>query len=205
MGFYNKHILPKLIQSACTQDEIMRQREKVVPLAKGRVLEVGFGSGLNLPLYDASAVEHVWGLDPSLELADMARPLIEAAHFSVEHLASSAEAIALDNHSADTVVITYTMCTIPDVLASLTEMRRVLKPGGKLLFCEHGLAPDKKVQRWQAMLTPVWKRLGGGCHLNRDIPALLKDGGFELEKVESMYVPGWKLASYNYWGKAYAK
>jgi len=180
----------------------MRQREKVVPLARGRVLEVGVGTGLNLPYYDRSKVEKVFGLDPSPEMTVKAERAARSSHLDVEFIHSPAESIPLDPASVDTVLLTYTLCTIPETQAALREMRRVLRPGGKLVFCEHGLAPDASVRKWQHAIGPVWKRLAGGCHLDRDIPALLAQGGFKVEDMSTMYLPGWRPATFNYWGVA---
>jgi len=170
MGIYEKYVMPKLVHFTCGLKPTMKQREKVVPLAEGRVLEIGIGSGLNIPFYAAHKIKHLWGLDPSSEMWSIARKNAAQHHIDVEFIQSGAEAIPLDSNSADTVVMTYTMCTIPEVRSALDEIRRVLKPGGKLVFCEHGLAPDKDVQRWQNRLNPAWKILGGGCNLNRPIP-----------------------------------
>ena len=180
----------------------MKQREKVIPLAEGKVLEVGIGSGLNIPFYKAHKVEHLWGLDPSAEMWSIAQKNAAQNHIDAEFIQSGAESIPLDNNSADTVVMTFTMCTISEVHSALDEIRRVLKPGGKLIFCEHGMAPDKSVQRWQNRLNPVWNKLGGGCNLNRPIPHLLEQSGFKSRDMETMYLPGWKPASFNYWGTA---
>jgi len=180
----------------------MRQREKIVPSARGRVLEVGLGSGLNLPYYDSDRVEHVVGLDPSPEITRMAAKAVAQVPFEVELLAAGGEEIPLDSDSVDTVLITYTLCTIPQPTPALREMARVLRPGGRLLFCEHGLAPDPGVRRWQKRINPLWRRVGGGCHLDRDITALLIEGGFKIEGLETRYIPGWRPASFNYWGSA---
>jgi len=180
----------------------MRQRQKLVPLAKGRVLEVGIGSGLNLPFYNADAVAEVWGLEPSPEMTSMAAEAAKQVSVDVEFVAAGAEEIPLDSASFDTVVVTYSLCTIPDGETALREMARVLRPGGRLLFCEHGAAPDASVRRWQDRINPVWKRLGGGCNLNRDIPDLIRRGGFEITGMETMYLPGWRPATFNYWGSA---
>jgi len=180
----------------------MRQRRKLVPRAKGRVLEVGFGSGLNLGFYRARAVERIWALDPSREMLDLARERIRSTGLPVRDLAASAEAVPLDDDSIDTVLVTYTLCTLPDPPAAFAEMRRVLCPGGELLFCEHAAAPDPGVRRWQDRLNPVWKRLGGGCNLNRDIPALIESNGFSIGELEQRYIPGWRPASFNVWGVA---
>jgi ubiquinone/menaquinone biosynthesis C-methylase UbiE len=180
----------------------MRQREKVVPLARGKVLEIGIGSGLNIPFYDADKVTHLWGLDPSAEMWAIAQKNAEEHHLDAEFIQSGAESIPLDNHCADTVLMTYTMCTIPEINQALDEIKRVLKPGGKLIFCEHGKAPDNSVQRWQDRLNPVWTKLSGGCNLNRPIPGLLEHSGFKSTDMQTMYLPGWKPATFNYWGTA---
>ena len=202
MGFYDRHILPRVINLACGMTPIRHQRRKIVPEAQGRVLEVGIGSGLNLPFYDPARVERLWGLEPSPEMRRYAAKTAAGTPFPVEFIDLPGETIPLDDGSVDTVVITYTLCTIPDALRALGEMRRVLKPDGRLLFCEHGRAPDEAVRRWQDRLTPLWKRIGGGCHLNRDIPALLHQGGFQPFRLETAYLPGPKPMSFNYWGAA---
>jgi ubiquinone/menaquinone biosynthesis C-methylase UbiE len=202
MGFYAKHVLPHVVHLACGTKPNRRQRQKIVPLAKGRVLEIGIGSGLNLEFYDSARVEHVWGLDPSPEMWAIAEASARKQPFKVEFIEAGAERIPLEDRSVDTVVITYTLCTIPEATAALADMRRVLKPGGELVFCEHGLAPDEGVRRWQHRVNPVWRRVGGGCNLNRDIPSLLKAGGFRIRDMDTMYIPGWKPASFNYWGTA---
>jgi ubiquinone/menaquinone biosynthesis C-methylase UbiE len=202
MGFYDKYLLPRLVHFTCGQKPAMKQREKIVPMAAGRVLEIGIGSGLNIPYYDAARVEHLWGLDPSREMWAIAGKNAEEHHLDAEFIESGAESIPLDRHAADTVVMTYTMCTIPEVAAALDEVRRVLKPGGRLLFCEHGEAPDHAVRRWQERIDPLWQVLGGGCHLGRPIPRLLEASGFKSRDMQTMYIPGWKPACFNYWGTA---
>ena len=202
MGLYARFILPKVVHFTCSMKPNMRQRAKVVPLAHGSVLEVGFGSGLNLPFYDAARVRHVWALDPSTEMWALAQTRVRAVDFSVEFLKAWAEEIPLRAASADTVLVTYTLCTLPHIARALREMARVLKPGGELVFCEHGAAPDDSVRRWQNLLNPIWRAVGGGCNLNRPIPSLLEGGGFRLRELSTMYIPGWRPASFNYWGRA---
>jgi ubiquinone/menaquinone biosynthesis C-methylase UbiE len=180
----------------------MKQRQKVVPLATGRVLEIGIGSGLNVPFYDTRKVTHLWGLDPSKEMWAIAGKNAAEHHLDAEFIEAGAESIPLENNAADTVVMTYTLCTIPEVNSALDEVRRVLKPGGKLIFCEHGEAPDENVRRWQKRLNPLWNKLGGGCNLNRQIPRILEESGFTSSDMQSMYIPGWKPACFNYWGTA---
>ena len=202
MGLYSKYVLPRVVHLACSARPKMRQREKLVPLASGRVLEVGMGSGLNLPFYDARRVTKVWGLEPSPEMSKMASAAVEAVAFDVEFVSAGGEQIPLDSESFDTVLMTFTLCTIPDAERALREIARVLKQGGQLLFCEHGAAPDAGVRRWQNRINPLWRRLAGGCHLNRDIPGLIRRGGFEITRMDTMYIPGWRPASFNYWGAA---
>lgn len=203
MSFYEDRILPHAINLACGSKPVLKQREKVVPHAQGRILEVGMGSGINIPYYDIDKVEMVWGLEPSEGMRRKARTRVEAAPFELQWLDLPGEEIPLEDNSADTVVLTYTLCTIPDWRAALSQMRRVLKPGGKLLFSEHGKAPDEAVRKWQNRINPFWGKIAGGCHLNRDIPRLLTEGQFKIEKLESMYVPSTpKFAGFTYWGSA---
>lgn len=202
MGIYQKYLLPRIVNFTCGLKPTMKQREKIVPLAEGRVLEIGIGSGLNLPFYTPGRVKHLWGLDPSQEMWALAQKKLGILDFDVEFIEAPAEDIPLDDGSADTVLITYTLCTIPDVGAALEEARRVLKSDGSLVFCEHGLAPDESVRRWQNGLNPLWTRVAGGCNLNRPISTLIKQAGFRIRGMDTMYIPGWKPASFNYWGTA---
>ena len=202
MNIYQKHVLPRVVDFTCGLKPVMRQRQKIVPLAEGRVLEIGIGSGLNLPFYAADRVEHLWGLDPSREMWALAKNKLSALDFDVEFIEAPAEAVPLDDGSADTVLITYSLCTIADVRSALEEARRILRSDGHLVFCEHGRAPDQSVQKWQDRLNPLWKRIGGGCNLNRPIPELIEQGGFTIRSMDTMYLPGWKPASFNYWGTA---
>ena len=203
MGFYDKYILPKFLNCACGTKPINYQREKIVPLAKGIVLDIGIGSGLNIPFYNKSNIDRLYGLDPSKELLKIAKPLAKKNELEIEFLQCGAEAIPLPDQSIDTVLITYTMCTIPDIKLSNSEIMRVLKPEGQLLFCEHGLAPDKNIAKWQRKINPIWSKLAGGCNLNRDIPKLITSSGFKISNMEEMYLPSTpKFAGYNYWGVA---
>ena len=203
MSWYDHYILPKLTDLVCSAGTHRRQREKIVPLARGRVLEIGLGSGLNLAHYDADAVEMVWGLDPSPGMSRLAESRIREAPVEVRLLAHAADNIPLEDDSADTVLLTFTLCTIPDFEAALAQMRRVLNPGGRLLFCEHGEAPDESVRRWQDRINPLWKKLAGGCNLNRPIPSCLERAGFAIQELKTMYVPGTpRIAAFNYWGVA---
>ncbi len=189
MGVYRNLILPKLCDLAMGNKRLRPYRKRVVGSAEGRVLEIGAGSGMNLPLYQG-LVKEVLALEPDPRLLAMAEKRATSANRPVKFLEASAEAIPLDDKSVDTVVMTWTLCTIPDALRALTEMRRVLRPGGRLLFVEHGLAPEQNVQKWQNRLTPIWKRIAGGCHLNRPITGMIESGGFKIDKVEIGYLPG---------------
>ena len=203
LSFYDKYILPKFLNCACGTKPINYQRDKIVPLAKGIVLDIGIGSGLNIPFYNKSNIDHLYGLDPSEELLKIAKPLAKKNELEIEFLQCGAEAIPLPDQSIDTVLITYTMCTIPDIKLSNSEIMRVLKPEGQLLFCEHGLAPDKNIAKWQRKINPIWSKLAGGCNLNRDIPKLITSSGFKISNMEEMYLPSTpKFAGYNYWGVA---
>lgn len=203
MGFYDRHILPRLLDGAMSAKPITYQRKKVVPRAQGRVLEIGFGAGHNLPLYDAAKVSHLWALEPAAEMRARAAERVAASPIALEFLDLPGESIPLGNDEADTVLVTYTLCSIPDVHKALGEMRRVLKPSGRMIFCEHGEAPDANVKKWQDRLTPVWKAIGGGCHLGRPIPSLIADSGFRVEGLQTMYLPGTpRFAGFNYWGEA---
>jgi ubiquinone/menaquinone biosynthesis C-methylase UbiE len=200
MGFYQNRILPRLIDFGMRQQEFEAYRGRVVSAAAGKVLEIGIGSGLNLPFY-GDDVTQVIGLDPSPPLLAMAQKAARPK-LPVELIEASAEAIPLENASVDTVLTTWTLCSIPDAVCGLGEMRRVLKPSGILLFVEHGRAQDARVCRWQDRLTPIWKRFGGGCHLNRPIADLIASAGFRLERLENGYMPGPRPLTYMYEGKA---
>jgi len=175
MRFYKRHILPFCLDKACSIGPIEKQRAKIVPFAKGDVLEIGIGSGLNLPHYDPQ----------------------------VDRIGLSGEDIPLESATMDTVVVTYSLCTIPDPVKALREMRRILKPGGEILFCEHGRAADSKVEKWQRRIDPLWSKIAGGCHSGRDIPRLLLNAGLESHELHQQYIPGPKVLSYNYWGRAH--
>lgn len=201
-ALYEHHLLPGLIDCACGMKAVNRERAKVVPLAHGRVLEIGIGTGHNLPYYDAAKLTSLCGLDPAAQMQPKARGRMAAAGLAVELLALSAETIPAADAHFDCIVCTFTLCTIPDPVAALREMRRVLKPDGLLLFSEHGLAPDAGVRRWQDRLTPLWKPLAGGCHLNRDIPALLEAGGFAIRDLQRRYLKGPRPMTYVSTGQA---
>lgn len=201
MGLYDKYILPKFLNCACGSKPINYQRQKVVPLAKGKVLDIGIGSGLNIPFYNSDQIDKVIGIDPSHELIELAKELANNSKASIELVIGSAESIPYPDNFFDTVLVTYTMCTIPNVAIANKEMWRVLKDDGRLIFCEHGLAPDKKISKWQNRIDPFWGKIAGGCHLNRDIQKLITDAGFSFESLDKMYIPSTpKFAGYNYWG-----
>ena len=201
MGFYQDQIVPLLINWSMRQRNLTAYRSRIIPAAEGRVLEIGIGSGLNLPFYSRN-VARVIGLEPSPRLLAMARQVERTGNGSVEFIEGSAEAIPLQDASVDTVVTTWTLCSIPDALRALRDMRRVLRPGGHLLFVEHGRAPDPNVIWWQDRLTPVWKRLGGGCHLNRAIGTLIEGAGFQFDRLETGYMRGPKPMTFMYEGCA---
>jgi ubiquinone/menaquinone biosynthesis C-methylase UbiE len=206
MSLYEKYVLPKFLNCACGSKPVARQREKVVPLAEGRVLEIGIGSGLNLPFYDKTKVDEIWGLDPSEELSEMARTVATQEGMKVNFISSGAEEIPLPDDHFDSVLITYTMCTIPEVIRANTEIRRVLKDQGKMIFCEHGVAPDDNIRKWQKRINPFWGKIAGGCNINRNIPSLIQESGFDIVEMEEMYLPNTpKIAGYNFWGYAVSK
>lgn len=199
MSLYSRLVLPRLLDCAMKFDEATKVRKQVIPGARGVVLEVGIGSALNLPFY-TSAVTKLYGVDPSAELLAMARQKVQHAPFPVELLQYPAEHIPLPDRSVDTVVVTWSLCSIQDPAAALSEMRRVLKPGGRLIFVEHGLSPDSSVQSWQNRLTPLWRRMAGGCHLNRKVGDLIGAAGFTIEHLETRYIAGPRPITFHYIG-----
>ena len=202
MGFYEKHCLPHVLNFACGLEAIRQQRQKVVPLAAGRVLEVGMGSGLNIPFYNPESVEVVWGLEPSEHMRSKAGKQVEASPIEIRWLDLPGEEVPLEDNSIDTVLLTYTLCTIPDWKKALEQMRRVLKSDGRLIFCEHGEAPEEGIRSWQRRINPIWKKIAGGCHLDRPIPRYIEAGGFTIDSLDSDYIKGPKIAGFNYWGTA---
>ncbi|MGI9309231.1 MAG: class I SAM-dependent methyltransferase [Gammaproteobacteria bacterium] len=200
MGFYSRHILPRIIDRGMRNDVMEEQRVHAAPLASGRVLEIGMGSGLNIPHYTAQ-VEHLFGLEPSEHLRDKAAEIADEAAFPVEFVAAGAESIPLDAASVDSVVSSWTMCSIPDIESALQEIRRVLKPGGKFIFIEHGRAPDPSVAKWQDRLAPVFGILAG-CSLNKEMDTLISAAGFSLPQLDKNYLDGPRIISYHYIGQA---
>ena len=202
-SLYDRWILPKLLSCACSSPAIMKQREKIVPKAEGRVLELGIGMGLNLALYDAAKVSEVIGVEPAAELRAAAEGAPRDPRLSVRVENGTAEALPFEDRSFDTVVCTFTLCSVCTPTAALSEARRVLKPGGRFLFCEHGLAPDPDVAKWQRRIEPIWKRIAGGCHLTRPVTSAIEAAGFKVEGLETMYLPkAPRIAGWNEWGAA---
>jgi ubiquinone/menaquinone biosynthesis C-methylase UbiE len=202
LSFYQRRILPHLIHLGMRHRRFLPLREQLVDAARGRVLEIGVGSGLNLPLYHRD-LEHFTGLDPSPELLRRARRSAAWVHFPVRLVEGRAEALPLEDAAVDCVVTSWTMCSVADPAQALAEVRRVLRPGGALLFIEHGLAEDAGVRRWQDRLTPVWRRIGGGCHLNRPVAELIQAAGLRLAELETGYlIKGPRFATFHYRGRA---
>jgi ubiquinone/menaquinone biosynthesis C-methylase UbiE len=201
MGFYAQWVLPRLLDLVMQQKQIVPYRARIAGAASGRVLDVGIGSGLNLPFY-GDRIERVYGIDPSPELLRFAETRAARASVPVELLRGSGEALPFADQALDTVVLTFTLCTIVDPALALAEIRRVLRPDGQLLFAEHGRAPEPGVARWQDRLTPIWKRIGGGCHLNRKPDDLVRSAGFDIETIEVAYMKGPRPMSFVYAGLA---
>jgi len=202
MGFYETYILPGCLDKACAIGPISKQREKVVPQARGVVLEIGIGSGHNLPFYNPNQVSKIIGVDPDEKIWERSAKRRADCTIDTERIGLSGEDIPLDTNMADTVVVTYSLCTIPDPVKALKEMSRILKLGGQILFSEHGKAPDAHVHKWQNRIDPIWKKIAGGCHTGRDIPDLFAQADLKFDTLEEMYIPGPKALSYNYWGAA---
>lgn len=201
-GFYDTRVLPWILHLTMKNPEVTRRRQRVVPAARGRVLEVGFGSGLNLAFYSAE-VESVVGIDPSAELHRIAAKGIAAARVPVEFVNGPAEDMPFEDGRFDSVLVTWSLCTIAEPMRALAEMRRVLKPTGGLVFVEHGRAPDAGVEAWQRRLNPLWRRMAGGCNMDRRIDALIGDSGFAMERLETGYLDkGPRILTYTYEGTA---
>jgi ubiquinone/menaquinone biosynthesis C-methylase UbiE len=201
ISFYERHVLPHLVDCSMRQPALTEYRRRVLEHAEGCVLEIGIGSGRNLPHYPG-AVKHVIGVEPSPSLLAMALRAAKSASPSVELVRGSGEALPLESESVDTVVTTWTLCSIPDVMATLDEIRRVLRKDGHLLFVEHGLATDASVRRWQDRLTPLWKRIAGGCHLNRPIAKLIEGAGFRIDHIATGHMEGPRPMTFMYEGSA---
>lgn len=195
MGWYDRTVLPRLIESACSQPKLMELRAQYVPQARGKVLEIGVGTGLNLSFYDKENVQ-LTALDPAAELTGRAQERAEKLQLPVDLLGISGESIPAEDKTFDALVCTWTLCSIPNVSAALGEMHRVVKPGGKLYFIEHGASPDASVFRWQQRLDPLWKRIAGGCHLSRAADQLINNAGFDITDYTSGYFPGPRVAAY---------
>jgi ubiquinone/menaquinone biosynthesis C-methylase UbiE len=202
MGLYAKYVLPRLIDLAMRNKDTTRLRAEFLPQARGDVLEIGIGSGLNLRFY-SQEVRHVYGVDPSVELQRMAAERASAVPFEVTFLQQSAEEpLPLADSSIDTVVVTWTLCSIPNPVLALQQLRRVLKASGRMIFIEHGRSADTGVTVWQDWITPVWKRIGGGCHLNRKVDDLIRAAGFQISEQKTFYLPGPRPMTYTYQGIA---
>ena len=200
---YENYVLPKMLDCCCSTKPISYQRKKIVPEASGTILEIGIGSGLNIPYYKKSKINKVIGLEPSEQLCKMAKKTADDNNFNIDFLVNGAEEIELPSNSIDTILLTYTLCSIPEPYIALKEIMRVMKSDGRILFCEHGIAPDEVVQKWQNRINPLWGKLFGGCNINRDIPNILKNGGFKINSLDKMYLPSTpKIVGYNYWGEA---
>lgn len=201
MGWYDRHILPKLIDTACSQPPMTRLRQRYVAQATGDVLEIGIGSGLNLAHY-ADDVRSITGVDPAAELTEIAKRRAQEKGLPVEVIGVSGEELPAESNSFDSIVCTWTLCTIPNPYRAVDEMRRVLKPGGQLIFVEHGKSDDRNIAKWQRRVEPLWKKIGGGCHLTRRADELLTDGGFRIDSFESGYEEGPKIAAFMMHGLA---
>jgi ubiquinone/menaquinone biosynthesis C-methylase UbiE len=200
-NWYERTILPRLLTCACSAKPIQKQRAKVVPLARGRVLELGIGGGANLAFYDPTTVWSVAGVDPSAELRAKAQAAPRPDGLSVEVRDGTAEALPYGAGTFDDVVCTFTLCSVRDPAAALAEVRRVLRPGGRLLVCEHGLAPDTEVATWQRRIEPIYRPIAGGCHLTRPVRSTLERAGFSAEDWSTMYLPGTpRILGWNEWG-----
>ena len=202
MSLYEKYFLPKLLDFCCGMEGFQNKRSQIVPLAHGRILEIGIGSGLNFDHYNFDKVKEIIGVDPAVSSVAMARSRSSQYNSKISFIESSAESIDLPSNTFDCIVIGYSLCTIPDPLKALAEARRLMKPEGSLFFTEHGLAPEQNIQKWQHRLTPGWKKIGGGCNLNRDIENLISTSGFQFKSLSKKYIKGPKIAAFQYYGEA---
>ena len=201
MGLYGRFIVPRLLAAAMRAPQLLPMRQRVASAAAGRVLELGIGSGLNLALYPHSVTD-VTGIDPSPVLLALAEQRGRGRNFPLSLRAAPAERLPIDSASIDTVVTTWTLCSVADMHAALTEARRVLRPGGRLLFAEHGLAPDTEVARWQRRIAPVWRAVAGGCHVDRAIAGGVAQAGFRMEALDTRYLGFPRAMTYMYVGSA---
>ena len=202
MSLYENYFLPKLLDFCCGMEGFQNKRSQIVPMAHGRVLEIGIGSGLNFEHYNFDKIDEIVGVDPAVSSIAIARSRSYQYNSKISFIESSAESIVLESGSFDCVVVGYSLCTIPEPLKALAEVRRLMKPNGSLLFMEHGLAPEQNIQKWQHRLTPGWKKIAGGCNLNRDIADLISASGFQFKSLKKKYIKGPKILSFQYYGEA---
>ena len=202
MSLYENYFLPRLLDFCCGMEGFQNKRSQIVPMAHGRVLEIGIGSGLNFEHYNFDKIDEIVGVDPAVSSIAIARSRSSQYNSKISFIESSAESIALESSSFDCVVVGYSLCTIPEPLKALAEARRLMKPTGSLLFMEHGLAPEQNIQKWQHRLTPGWKKIAGGCNLNRDIADLISASGFQFKSLKKKYIKGPKILSFQYYGEA---
>jgi ubiquinone/menaquinone biosynthesis C-methylase UbiE len=202
MSLYEKYFLPKLLDCCCGMEGFQKKRAQIIPRVSGRVLEIGIGSGLNFDFYDFEKVEEVIGVDPAVSSVALAKSRAKDFNSKISFIESTAESIELESSTFDSVVIGFSIFTIPEPMQALAEAYRLLKPGGSLFFIEHGLAPEPNIQKWQHRITPVWRKIAGGCNLNRNIEELIIAGGFEFKDLKKKYIKGPKIASYLYYGEA---
>ena len=202
MSLYENYFLPRLLDFCCGMEGFQNKRSQIVPMAHGRVLEIGIGSGLNFDHYNFDKIDEIVGVDPAVSSIAIARSRSSQYNSKISFIESSAESIALESSSFDCVVVGYSLCTIPEPLKALAEARRLMKPTGSLLFMEHGLAPEQNIQKWQHRLTPGWKKIAGGCNLNRDIADLISASGFQFKSLKKKYIKGPKILSFQYYGEA---
>jgi ubiquinone/menaquinone biosynthesis C-methylase UbiE len=202
MSLWSTHVLPRLVEKACRSHVIKEERARWVPRARGRTLEIGVGSGLNLAFYDPARVGKVTGIDPSEPLLSRARERASGSPVPVELIQARAEELPFPDASFDSALVTYSLCSVEDPARALAEVRRVLRGDGELLFVEHGLAPDPGPRRWQQGLTPLWRRVSGNCHLDRDVFAALREGGFRVVDGRAEYGEGARWLSFTYEGAA---
>ena len=202
MNFYEKYFLPKLLDCCCGMEGFQKKRAQIIPRAHGRVLEIGIGSGLNFNFYDFARVTEVIGVDPALSSVAIAKSRASTFNSQISFIETTAESIDLESSTFDSVVIGFSLCTIPDPMQALAEAHRLLKPDGSLFFMEHGLAPEPNIQKWQHRITPIWRKIAGGCNLNRNIEELIIAGGFKFKDLKKKYIKGPKIASFLYYGEA---